>query len=100
MADRGGIAQELPERLRLEIVDRVHRHAEIGTLCAFTFAVKTVAGHADGDEAVEAATDRIGGRDARVDAETRPALEGAVSHRERGKLIGPVFAADLRDTTR
>src|SRR4051812_352782 len=54
-----GAAQEPAERLRLEIVDRIHRLAEIGTLLALARALEAVAGDAECHVAVQSAPCRM-----------------------------------------
>src|SRR4029079_2446477 len=48
-----GAAQEFLQRRQLEIVDRVHRLAEVGTLLAVAGALEAMAGDAQRDVAVE-----------------------------------------------
>ena len=90
-----GAAQQLAEGVGLEVVDRVHRLAEIGTLLALARAVEAVAGDAERHIAVEPAPGRMGGRQVVGDVERGPALVGAVGDLERGELVDPVFRADL-----
>jgi hypothetical protein len=84
---------KFPKRHWLKVIDRVQWSREVGSLRSLTLTGEAVAGHADRNEAVEAAADRIGGGRISADGEARPPLHQD-GDGERGQMIDPVFAAD------